>query len=248
MNVLARKGYQAITLMELLDTWRRSLPLPRRTVVLTFDDGFGSVLEHAVPALAKHGFRATLFAVAGYLGKLNDWPSQPKEIPRMPLLDLEALRLLGENGFEIGAHGMTHTPLDGVPAETVSWEMIQSKKVLEELGKPVPTFAFPVGLTSPTSLKIVREQFQGACGTSMKTARSAHDIHLLPRIDSYYLRNRAVFQNFDRLLGRLYLAIRAGGRSIRLRVLQGKRNGQEQRVAKHDARGRSAGRVKTTRR
>ena len=59
---------------------------PGRTVVLTFDDGFCNVLENTLPVLAAHGFQATQFLVADFLGKNNEWDLRNGEAPE-PLMD-----------------------------------------------------------------------------------------------------------------------------------------------------------------
>ena len=45
----------------------RRRPLPRRPVLITFDDGYEGVHRHALPVLAEHGFASTLFVSTGWL-------------------------------------------------------------------------------------------------------------------------------------------------------------------------------------
>src|SRR5262249_37262854 len=115
IEALHNWGYQGITLSQLVEAWEGKATLPPRPVVLTFDDAFGNFADHAAPVLARHGFRATLFAVAGYCGGHNDWPTQPTGVPRLPLLSWDALRDLAREGFEIGAHTLTHPRLPDLP-------------------------------------------------------------------------------------------------------------------------------------
>src|SRR3954447_11444469 len=56
MRALRRRGYQAITLATAVRAWRRGGPLPRRPVVLTFDDGYRSDYTHAAPVLRRLGW------------------------------------------------------------------------------------------------------------------------------------------------------------------------------------------------
>src|SRR5207244_3947528 len=102
MQVLRERGFHGISLSRLLDGWEGRLPLPQRPVVITFDDAFANVAEHGAPALAELGFGATIFAVAGYCGRRNDWPTQGGGVPVLPLLTNADLRRLAEQGFEIG--------------------------------------------------------------------------------------------------------------------------------------------------
>ena len=82
----ATRGFQGITLRDLLSAWAGG-PAPwARPVVLTFDDGLRSVAAEAAPILRDVGFRATVFVVAGRGGGDNQWPGQAAWAPRQDLL------------------------------------------------------------------------------------------------------------------------------------------------------------------
>lgn len=216
MRLLAAWGFRCVRLSDLLDAWEGLASLGDRTVVLTFDDGFRSVREHAAPVLAELGFGATVFAVSGYCGRSNDWPSQPPGIPRLPLLSWSELRELDASNFEVGAHGVRHEPLSRVAPEVAEGEITGSRLDLEDgLGRPVATFAYPYGLENPTVRDVVAGQFRGACGVAMGAARRGDDRYRLRRIDAYYLRSPAAFRLFPGRLGGAYLNLRAFGRNCR---------------------------------
>ena len=138
--------------------------LPPRPVCLTFDDGYASVADRAAPLLAEHGLPATVFCVAGYLGRTNDWPSQPRWVERRPLADANALAALAaDGGFEIGAHGYDHeqNPAGGA----LQREIVDARAALEQaLGVPVATYAYPYGSPpSPEGRELVRRTYDAAC-------------------------------------------------------------------------------------
>jgi len=216
MSSLARRGFVGIGLGRLLEGWAGRATLPERPVVLTFDDGYRNFLEHAWPTLEELRFGATIFVVAGLCGKTNDWPNQAPDIPRLPLLGWDELASLSGAGFEIGSHTLSHPRLTRTPLPDARREIVDSKKELEDrLGKPVETFAYPFGLTDAASVEIARAHYRGACSTAMGVARRDDDLHLLPRIDAYYLRGRLAFRLFETIPGRAYLGFRAIGRSTR---------------------------------
>ncbi len=216
MRLLADWGFRGIRLSDLLDAWDGHVQLSARSVVLTFDDGFRNILEQAAPVLAELGFGATVFAVSGYCGRKNDWPSQPAGVPRLPLLSYFELRELDAAGIEVGAHGVSHEPLSRVAPEVAAAEVVGSRRDLENgLGRAVTTFAYPYGLENPAIRELVAGQFRGACGVVMGTARPDDDRHLLPRIDAYYLRSPAAFRLFPSRVGGAYLSLRAFGRNCR---------------------------------
>ena len=74
MHQLHHSGFHVIPLSLLVQCLRTGTPPPDRSVVITFDDGLGSVYTDAFPVLERFGFPATVFLVAGYCGKQNHWP------------------------------------------------------------------------------------------------------------------------------------------------------------------------------
>ena len=84
MRLLHEGGFRVISMSDLVSSLQSGEELPGKSVVLTFDDGFESVYTNAFPVLQRYGFPATVFLVADYCGKTNDWPSQPGGIPSFP--------------------------------------------------------------------------------------------------------------------------------------------------------------------
>ena len=215
MHILAQRGFTGISLSALLDSWNGRGTLPSRPVVITFDDGFANVLEHAAPRLSDLGFSATVFVVSGRCGQTNDWPNQVSRAPRLPLLSWSELGQMIAAGFEVGAHSVTHRPLTDLPPSEAAKEIVESKTAIEDrLGKAVQTFAYPFGLFNRSTCNVVREHFGGACSATLGTAGPGHDRHCLPRLDVYYLRRPIFFQVFETPLGRTYLALRGAGRKL----------------------------------
>jgi peptidoglycan/xylan/chitin deacetylase (PgdA/CDA1 family) len=216
MRSLARRGFAGISMSDLLDGWDDIAPLPARPVVLTFDDGFANLLEHATPILSELGFRATIFVVSGRCGQTNDWPNQAPDIPRLPLLSWPELTQMATAGFEVGAHSVTHRPLTEMTQAEAEREIVESKATIEErLGRTVSAFAYPFGMFSHANQGVVREHFRGACSVELGKARRETDRYQLPRLDVYYLRRPALFQLFETPAGRAYLGLRGAGRSVR---------------------------------
>ncbi len=226
MHLLVRRGFVGISLSELINAWDGSGNLPPRPVVLTFDDGFANVLEHAAPVLSELGFRATIFVVSGRCGQINDWPNQAPDIPRLPLLSWSELAQLATAGFEVGAHSVTHPVLTEITQAEAEREIVESKATIEkELARPVKTFAYPFGMFTRAHYEIVRNHFRGACSVELGKASREHDRHQLPRLDVYYLRHPALFQMFETLPGQLYIQLRGIGRTIRGILRGGHGNG-----------------------
>jgi peptidoglycan/xylan/chitin deacetylase (PgdA/CDA1 family) len=215
LRALAARGFTGLSLGKLLAGWDGSEALPARPFVLSFDDGFASVLEHAAPALAEVRFSATVFVVAGATGRWNDWPGAAG-IPRMPLLSWSDLSALRGAGLEIAGHSMTHAWLPGLSPSRLAAEVVDSKRLIEDrLGAEVRCFAYPYGAHDEASLALVRAHHRAAVGVAMGTARQRSNRHLLPRLDAHYLRRPSLARGFGTLSCSLYLAARRAGRAAR---------------------------------
>jgi peptidoglycan/xylan/chitin deacetylase (PgdA/CDA1 family) len=217
---LAGCGVVSLTVSELADALRRRR-VPDRAVAITFDDGLASVAEHALPALERHGLRATVFAVSGRLGGWNDWPTQPASVPRLPLLDADGLRRLADHGWEIGGHGVDHRPLTGLSPAELFDELDRCRTGLaHDVGVPVTSFAFPYGLVPEGASAALEETgYTAACGGRLARVTAADHPLALPRVDAHYLRRSSRLAQVATGRGDRYLAVRrVGARARRLFV------------------------------
>src|SRR5271169_6299033 len=189
-------------------------PLPERTVVLTFDDGFADFYSSAASVLRKLKLPATLFVLTGLCGKTSDWSGQDTAgISRRPLLDWPQIAELAHQGFEFGAHSVSHPALPDLPPEKAIREIADSKAELQECtGQAVDFFAYPFGRWSPAVRAVVQEHYRGACSTGAGVVQPDADPFALPRVDVHYLRRPAWFRT---LFTTRFLTYVAGRRFIR---------------------------------
>ena len=143
LRLLRAAGYNSITVSQYLAHRRGNAPLPPRPVMLTFDDGYLSNYDLALPMVREHGYSATVFIVSGMLGATNAWDSD--EIQE-PLLALDHVRELQSQGFEFQSHTRTHPRLTEIPPKDALEELTRSRTELEQaLGAPVKAIAYPWG-------------------------------------------------------------------------------------------------------
>jgi peptidoglycan/xylan/chitin deacetylase (PgdA/CDA1 family) len=115
---------------------------------ITFDDGFVSVLENALPEMEARGIPATLFIPTGYLGKRPEWIRDPA-FPGYHQKVMSADQLAGFKDhplFSLESHSCSHPDFLKLDEDQARSEFRESKTHLERiLGKKVTQFSFPYG-------------------------------------------------------------------------------------------------------
>ncbi len=161
--------------------------LPRRLVVLTFDDGYRNNIDTALPALEKHGFCASVFVVTGNAGAAPRWEERDRvriaammqqvwsnasadrrrqigdslhQCLAQPLGSLEEWMAAQARGFEVASHTHGHVFCGHEPEPIVRQEITTAATTLRALGgRGASLLAWPYGDTSPAAKKIA-----AACG------------------------------------------------------------------------------------
>lgn len=159
LDWLARNDYRVIRLSQLIGFLQGREALPKRAVVITIDDGYESVHRHALPALRKHGFPATLFVYSDFVGAGDalSW-AQIGELRASGLVDIQA-------------HSKTHRNLierlagesDERYRQSLDAELRAPREAIERRlpGQQVRHFAYPYGDANETVLELMtRQQYQ----------------------------------------------------------------------------------------
>lgn len=218
-DVIAASGRRCVTVRELaaeLATGGTHEPL----VALTFDDGFASVVEAAVPVLLDRGLTATVYCVGGHLGGMSDWHSLRPGAFVSRLAGAADLADVASHGIEIGSHGVRHTPLTGADDATLSDEVVGSRVLLEDtVGTAIHTFAYPYGaLPSERGARMVADVYDAACTTRLSAVGPGTLPYFLPRVDVHYVQEESMLERaLEGTLDR-YLALRGAAARARRRM------------------------------
>jgi peptidoglycan/xylan/chitin deacetylase (PgdA/CDA1 family) len=128
-----------------------------RYVAVTFDDGFESVLENAVPELESRKIPSTVFVVTQNLGQAPCWIS-PKFNRDKRVMSVEQLRSLQSRLVTVGSHSLTHMDLTKLTESNARREIAESRKELQRiLEREVMLFSFPYGAFNDTLIQYCRE-------------------------------------------------------------------------------------------
>ncbi|MBA2560876.1 MAG: polysaccharide deacetylase family protein [Propionibacteriales bacterium] len=182
VTLLAQLGYQSVDLDDLLAARNGLLTLPKRPVVITFDDGYRDCLRHAAPVLHAAGLGATMYLVAGLLGGGSRWMA-PQGLD-LPLVSAAEARELEQAGVKCQSHALSHSRLATLDNRDISRELDESRRILEDaLGHQVRHIAYPHGSYDERVQAAARESgYLSACSTRPAKALFGDDVWALPRV------------------------------------------------------------------
>jgi peptidoglycan/xylan/chitin deacetylase (PgdA/CDA1 family) len=147
MRMLAAQGMRACAIDDFIAWLNGDRSLPERSFLLTFDDGFLGVYEHAAPVLRELGWPATVFLVSQLIGKEDEWcRSENPGGATYPLLTAAHIHALRLQGFSFHSHSRHHADLPTLSDTALEDQLAGSKQDLEALlGEPIPYLAYPFG-------------------------------------------------------------------------------------------------------
>lgn len=155
-----------VSLSVALEAVRSGAPLPPRTVVLSFDDGYRDNLTYAALILRTFRYPAVVFLCPDLFGRPAG--RYGEFVAQSPLLTSDEVVELMGMGWEIGGHTNAHLRLTACgSAEEVHREISGCRAALQRcLGQDVRTFAYPYGQFNHLVKAVTRRNgFWGACST-----------------------------------------------------------------------------------
>jgi len=171
LRTLRDLGAKSVNLEQVTQWVRNGTPIPERSVVITFDDGFEGNYTTALPLLEKYGFTATFFVATNRIGD---------EV----MMSWEQLREMGARGMSIESHTASHPLLSTLTRDETRSELAVSRQVLEQqLGKQVRFISLPNGDSNGWYHDLARETgYAGGCGSQFGCNDRGADPYCLRRI------------------------------------------------------------------
>ena len=172
MQYLQDNGYHVITFSDVADYFDHGKELPTLPVIISFDDGWETQFEYALPSLEKYHYTATFFVVTDYIGRPGfiSWPQ---------------LHTLLTEGMTIGSHTRSHPRLTKIRDPEKLWDQIyNSKAILEtQLEAPVEEFAYPYGLYNAKAAAAVKQAgYRAGRGCCSGIAHTSGDVFVLKAV------------------------------------------------------------------
>ena len=182
MNFLKKRKYQILTLDEYVELLEENKKPNKRSVVITFDDGFRDNYTIAYPILKKYGIPASISVVVDWVG-------------RDDMMSWEQIKELSDEGLiEIVSHSLKHCPLDTLSKDSTVDELKESKRILEKkLNTVINYLCYPCGNFTPFVKKTAKL-------AGYKAALATHPDASVDLNDTYAIRRIRISQSSDNML------------------------------------------------
>jgi len=141
---LIKTGYKTLHFSDLRNS--QNDLLSKKSVLITFDDGYENNYTYAYPILKKYNAKGNIFLVWSTIGKANHWHN-PETEPWINMATAEMIKEMHTSGIvEFGGHTINHPNLAKIPIDQCEWEIRESKKQIEKLlSTQIYAFAYPYG-------------------------------------------------------------------------------------------------------
>lgn len=193
MRALAAAGHRPLAIEDFVHwlehgcTREQGTPAPR-AFVLTFDDGFAGVHEHAWPVLRELGWTAAVFLVAAYVGDFDRWMQAPGVArPLTPLLNPAQIAEMAAGGISFHSHTLHHKSLTALAGDALVAELAGSRERLRTLlGTAVDFLAYPYGHHDSQVVAAAREAgYRAAFSVQPGFNRRDVDRYRIRRLDVF---------------------------------------------------------------
>ncbi len=180
LTYLQSNGYQVLELAELYRYLTEKKPLPEKAAVITIDDGYKSVYQHAWPLLQSFGYPFTVFIYV-----------KATDNKHWDYMTWDQVRELQKKGVDFQSHGYGHHRFGTRPKEMdeqdyrdwIAADFAKSQTIMErELGVKPRFLALPYGEYNQTVIEVAKTAgFEAVFPQDPGSVSNAIDLYSIPR-------------------------------------------------------------------
>jgi peptidoglycan/xylan/chitin deacetylase (PgdA/CDA1 family) len=138
---LKQNGYTTIFCKDLIDNYKGIKPLPKKAVLVTFDDAYQNNFELLTPILSELQIKATIFIPVKYIGGVNTWDKGQE-----PIMNDKTLKSLNPELVELGLHSFAHDNYSNITLENIEADIQKCFSELDTMGiHYTKVLAYPYG-------------------------------------------------------------------------------------------------------
>lgn len=187
LSLVKELGYTTLTMSELNDYIINSKEVPKKSILITFDDGYADNYVHAFPILKELDMKATIFVISS-------------GIDGGYYMSSDQLKDMIKHGIDIESHTVNHVHLNTLSYEEQLKELKDSKAAIEKVtNKEVLSIAFPFGDFNDDTLKAATNAGYSVAFTTNRGLANRTDNKVA--LDRIYVSSEYSLETFkDRLL------------------------------------------------
>lgn len=146
LQLIKSLGYTSLTMAEVNDYIKNNKPIPEKSILITFDDGYLDNYTYAFPILKELDMKATIFVIGDYTDTNGFYLTSPQ------------IKEMSDFGIDIESHTATHVHLNTLSYTDQLKELTSSKKKIEAItGKEILSIAYPYGDYNADTLKAAKD-------------------------------------------------------------------------------------------
>jgi peptidoglycan/xylan/chitin deacetylase (PgdA/CDA1 family) len=181
LSLLKVRGYQSLNSQQLLDILTGKTQPIGKSVVITFDDGYKSVYEHAFPIMREYGFTGIACVYPEFLNSSGG-------------MSWNQLQELINASWSVEPHSYSHSDLSKIPGSAAAREAFFQKEILgpkhtieSKLGNRVLFMVWPYGIYTEETEAFAREH--GFAGAMTVDGGASY-----PGLDTFRVKRQVVYR------------------------------------------------------
>lgn len=214
MESLRDAGFTSILPPDIARARRGLFLLPRKPVVITFDDGFQSNMTLAEPILRETGMKAVCYLIIGHIADSPEERTSYRGYPN--LVWTEVRDMIARGTFSFGIHSISHSPNPAIQSQ----EVHPARHVFHlKTGSRTESYCYPFGGSSDPiydQVKAKRYTTAMVCDDTLFTYSRKADLFRIPRISVFGGRHSFSMRSFERTGGDLRATIANDGVGIKV--------------------------------
>ena len=183
---LKNNGYKTLHFKD-LERFKTAKDLPKKSVIITFDDVYVNQLELAYPLFKKHNLKACFYVPFKFVGNKNNWDEGKK-----PIMSVAQLKQLDPSLIELGWHSYGHINYQLSSIDTIALDLKSCQEFIKnnklELSN---TIAYPYGKFPRKNP--INKQFE----TLLKANHLDYGLRIGNRINKFPFKNKYQVQRLD---------------------------------------------------